>query len=209
VKARDYNPRKWFDASYFRGGRSNYCDYLRDHRFPLVARTLTQTLELRGKRVLDCGCAVPYLVHELRKLGVGAVGFDISDYAAERVRREKLGWFLVADARFIPFADRSFDAVIASELVEHVPSEHEALLLAELCRVSKRMVLVRTPWAPSEADRDDTHVNIHPPDYWKARMRELGFASREDLEERYARAGRMMFPGFFDWFMFFERLDGG
>ena len=96
------NRRQVFNEEYFTGGLSNYRGYLRDHRFPRVARALTEIFKLKGRRVLDAGCAVPYLVDELNRLGVIAVGFDISDYCVKKTVEEKLKCFLHADALFIP-----------------------------------------------------------------------------------------------------------
>ena len=96
------NRRQLFDEEYFTGGLSNYKGYLRDHRFPRVARALTEVFKLKGKRVLDAGCAVPYLVDELTRLNVHAVGFDISDYCVKQVKKHRLKNFLHADALFIP-----------------------------------------------------------------------------------------------------------
>jgi len=201
-----WNPRVIFTEEYFCGGLANYRDYLRDHRFPRVADALVKVFDLRGRTVLDCGCAVPYLVDELRRRGVDAVGFDISDYCKEKTKREGLRWFLQADARFIPFRDRSFYLVIASELVEHVPPEFEDLLLRELTRVSARFLLIRTPPMRFPDDCDQTHVNIRPHMYWVTRIEDLGFIHRDDLFEAYMRIGKKEFELFFDEFLVFERV---
>jgi len=201
-----FNPRKIFGEQYFKGGLANYNDYLRDHRFPKVADALVRVFDLRGKSVLDCGCAVPYLVDELRKRGVDAHGFDISDYCKRRAIAEGLTFFIQADARFIPFRSRSFYLVIASELVEHIPAEFEDLLLRELARVSARFLLIRTPFWRDDCDRDCTHVNIHPHMYWITKIEQLGFRHSDDLFEEYATIGEREFSMFFDEFLVFERV---
>ena len=202
-----YRPREWFDRNYFEGGKSNYRGYLRDRRFPIVARILTEVFDLKGKRVLDCGCAIPYLVDELRKLGVDAYGFDISDYAAEGAARERITYFFQADATIIPVRDNAFYLVIASELVEHIPRELESQLLRELARVTQRFLLIRTPFREAEEDHDVTHVNIHPHQYWITRIEDLGFITRWDLFEEYAKRAHRETPLFYDEFLVFEKIE--
>ncbi|RLF21700.1 MAG: hypothetical protein DRN15_10715 [Thermoprotei archaeon] len=201
----EYNPRELFNEEYFKGGRSNYNDYLRDHRFPLVARALTEIFGLEGRLVLDAGCAVPYLVDELRKLGVHAVGFDISDYARRKAVLERLEDFLQADACKTPFRDRSFYMVIASELVEHIPDFLEDTILRELTRLADKYLLIRTPYCHDPEDNDVTHVNIHPWMYWVSRVEEMGFIHDDELYARFAVRGHREFRYFFDEFMVFVR----
>ncbi len=53
--------------------------------------------------------------------------------------------FVFADARELPFADGSFDLVVASALIEHVGSrEQQRAAVQDFCRVGKRVV-VTTP----------------------------------------------------------------
>ena len=203
----NYKPREWFDRAYFEGGKSNYRGYLRDIRFPIVARILVYVFGLEGKRVLDVGSAIPYLVDELRKLGVDAVGFDISDYAVEGAIRERITYFFQADATMIPVRDESFYLVIASELVEHIPRPLEQQLIKELTRVTRRFLLIRTPFCESKADRDVTHVNIHPHQYWITKIESLGFITRWDLYREYTSIARRITPLFYDEFLVFEKIS--
>ena len=53
---------------------------------------------------------------------------------ARRPRRRQRRWF-VGDALNLPYADETFDCVIASEILEHVPADDAAI--AELIRVLK------------------------------------------------------------------------
>ncbi len=51
----------------------------------------------------------------------------------------------LADARRLPFPDRSFDVTVAVDLLEHVPAADRAHVLAELCRVTTRRAIVAGP----------------------------------------------------------------
>jgi SAM-dependent methyltransferase len=49
--------------------------------FATLAAHLHQTVDVRGKLVLELGCAMGYLVADLRGLGANAIGIDWSPYA--------------------------------------------------------------------------------------------------------------------------------
>jgi len=51
--------------------------------------------------------------------------------------------FLAADFTRLPFADQSFDAVVSIRMMAHV--EHWAEFVSELCRVSRRVVVIDYP----------------------------------------------------------------
>jgi ubiquinone/menaquinone biosynthesis C-methylase UbiE len=56
---------------------------------------------------------------------------------------ESLTTFLEADAEHLPFADKSFDVVISSHVLEHLPDFDQGF--RELCRVARKRVIVALP----------------------------------------------------------------
>ena len=101
-----------------------------------------------GQRVLDLGCGEGrHVIAACALDGVDAVGVDLSlkDLATARERMAEfrdaasedsaLFLLLAGDALKLPFADESFDAVICSEVLEHIPDYRSAL--AEISRVLK------------------------------------------------------------------------
>ncbi len=144
-----------------------------------------QKLELRpGYRVLDAGCGPGrHLAEAFRRQGVDVVGLDMkmNDLTTARntlnlMRNEKEdggGHTLVmkGDITGLPFADNSFDLVICSEVMEHIP-EHERAA-AEITRVLKpgKAMVVSVPrylpericWALSEDyhTEEGGHVRIY------------------------------------------------
>jgi len=52
----------------------------------------------------------------------------------------------VADVRSLPFADGSYDLVMACEVLEHIPWQDVDAATAQLARVSRRHVLISLPY---------------------------------------------------------------
>jgi ubiquinone/menaquinone biosynthesis C-methylase UbiE len=101
-----------------------------------------------GQRVLDLGCGEGrHVIAACALDGVDAVGVDLSldDLATARQRMQAFATdngpdtplfaLLAGDALRLPFADATFDAVICSEVLEHIPDYRAALV--EIQRVLK------------------------------------------------------------------------
>jgi ubiquinone/menaquinone biosynthesis C-methylase UbiE len=99
-----------------------------------------------GDRVLDVGCGAGRHAFEAHRQGAHTVAYDrnggeVKDAAAMlgamRLAGEApagvLGTAVNGDALALPFADGTFDRVIAAEVLEHVPAD--AAAMAELVRV--------------------------------------------------------------------------
>src|SRR5581483_6639541 len=65
--------------------------------------------------VLDVGCAKGFMLHDMAALipGIAVRGVDISAYAIENAIEDMRPFVSVADAKALPFADKSFDVVIS------------------------------------------------------------------------------------------------
>lgn len=100
-----------------------------------------------GDRLLDLGCGFGRHAYQAARLGAQVVAFDAG---ADEVRQvlDTFGAMVDAgeldavasrvgsvqgDALQLPFSDGSFDRVIASEILEHIPADETAM--AELTRV--------------------------------------------------------------------------
>jgi 2-polyprenyl-3-methyl-5-hydroxy-6-metoxy-1,4-benzoquinol methylase len=96
-----------------------------------------------GKRVLDVGCSSGYLARPLVAAGCMVVGIDQDEQAAEAAR-EVCEEVLVGDVETLelPFPDRSFDAVLCGDLIEHL-RDPEAFLarMRPLLKPNGRLVL--------------------------------------------------------------------
>jgi SAM-dependent methyltransferase len=108
---------------------------LKDSGFWDLEGELKKRRELDGRkpRVLDCGCAAGALLAELRDRGWDCAGVEICRAEAEYARRERK-----LDVRSLPleenrFPGASFDAVLASHLIEHLNSP--AAFVSEVRRI--------------------------------------------------------------------------
>ena len=91
-----------------------------------------------GASVLDVGCGEGYVLDELQARGVAGVqGVDIVD-----IRRNKDYPFRLYDGQTLPFLDRSFDLVVLSFVLHHVPNERKLVLIEEALRVSRGKVVI-------------------------------------------------------------------
>ena len=142
-------------------------------------------LDIRpGYRVLDMGCGSGRHLGEVARFkNVFAVGSDLCledlCQARERLRyHEELGetgqgpWALmVSDITRLPYADHTFDVVICSEVLEHIPDHRRAV--SELVRILKpggdlvvsvpRFLPERICWALSDEyfQANGGHVRIY------------------------------------------------
>jgi SAM-dependent methyltransferase len=94
------------------------------------------------EEVLDAGCGQPFLALELRdRLGLAVAGCDISDTVMDAMDSED---FRVLDLEREAWpGGRTFDCVVCSEVLEHVPDWRSAL--KNVCAMSHRWVLITVP----------------------------------------------------------------
>jgi len=130
-----------YDKGYFLSECEGYDEYVASGGGVLPARleeAISFAGEMAGRRVLDLGCGRGEMVRHGAAHGAAIVGVDYSPDALDLAKQIMPGQgalLVCADATKLPFADRSFDLVVALDLVEHLlPHELEAMY-AEAYRV--------------------------------------------------------------------------
>lgn len=148
----------------------------------LFARTIREMGIPPEARVLDVGTSSGTNLRMLRDSGIRDVtGLDMSPEAARYCAEKGLGPVEVGDVTKMPFPDRSFDLVLATDIIEHV--EDDLAALREVERVLKpggRVLLTVPAFQTLWGFQDE--ISHH-----KRRYR------REPLLERVRQAG--LLPG--------------
>ena len=89
-------------------------------------------------RVLDVGCGPGYLYLNLPPEHADLYGIDLRKFDICRARKwiEK-GNFCIADGRYIPYRSDTFDQVVCTEVLEHLPADMGDRVVEECYRVLK------------------------------------------------------------------------
>ncbi|MBP5677598.1 MAG: class I SAM-dependent methyltransferase [Bacteroidales bacterium] len=103
----------------------------------LLRTSLMRMVPSDARLILDVGCGNAFVAEHFTPRGVRVVSMDI---AANNVRKALSTYpsdnhaAVVADAYRLPFADGTFDCIIASEIIEHTvdPQSFAASLLAKV-----------------------------------------------------------------------------
>ena|ERR1700686_1265642 len=165
-----------------------------------IIRALERSLRDCGS-VADVGCGEDSLLQFLRLSGE-TIGIDAHTPSVEASRSRRIhDRYIVGPVRPLPLTDKSVDAAIALELIEHLPKDDGYLLLQDLERVARKVVIVTTPCGylpqgPLRGNPYQCHLSGWLPDEFRA----LGFSVNGILglselrgeEARIARRPRVL-----------------
>lgn len=85
--------------------------------------------------VLDVATGASAIPRELQRKGLQPIGIDRHEGLFMRKLENRVGTFLRADARNLPFANGVFGGVIAKDIIEHFPDGEVGNVLGEISRV--------------------------------------------------------------------------
>jgi SAM-dependent methyltransferase len=91
---------------------------------------------------LDVGCGMGRLLSRLKNR-CACAGADISSKILQRSLMKAV--CAQAHIQSLPFASKSFDAVLCTEVLEHIPEDLFPLAIAELRRVARKYILISVP----------------------------------------------------------------
>jgi SAM-dependent methyltransferase len=128
---------------------------------------------------LDAGCALGFLVEQLRRKGVQASGFDISEFAISQVD-ESIAEYTKVASLTDPIEGR-YDLITCIEVLEHLPPDLADAAVANLCSATDLIVMSSTPGDYGEP----THLNVLQPEEWAVKFAQNGFYRDLDRDLSY------------------------
>jgi ubiquinone/menaquinone biosynthesis C-methylase UbiE len=96
------------------------------------------------------------MLHDAAEMipGIKLAGIDISAYAIDNAMEDVRPLVQVADARELPFADKSFDFVISVNTIHNLERAELAKALREIERVARKGAFVTVDAYRNEAERE-------------------------------------------------------
>lgn len=136
-----------------------------------------------GSSVLDVGCAKGFMMHDMAELipGITVKGIDVSAYAIENAIDDMKPHVQVADARKLPFPDKSFDVVISVNTIHNLERDDCAQALREIQRVSRKGGFVTVDAYRNAEEKERMYAwnltarTIMSVDEWVAFFKEAGY----------------------------------
>lgn len=183
-----------FGQEFFDGDRrTGYGGFTYNPRFwqPVIP-TFIEHWGLTGKSsLLDVGCAKGFMLHDLKELipGISVKGLDVSEYAITNALPTVRDDVQVADARSLPFPDKSFDVVISINTVHNLDRVDCIRALSEIERVARGKAFITV-----DAYRNDEEMRRMYA--WNLTAKTI--LSVDDWIELFAEAG---YTGDYFWFI--------
>jgi len=136
-----------------------------------------------GDSLLDIGCSKGFMIYDFSKLipGLKVKGIDVSEYAIENAMPEMKANVEVADARKLPFQDKSFDVVISINTIHNLDRADCGQALKEIQRVAKRGAFITVDAYRTEEEKrrmynwNLTAKTIMSIEEWEAFFKEVGY----------------------------------
>lgn len=175
-----------FGKEFFDGNRKyGYGGYYYNPRFwqPAIPTLQNYFGLTNASSLLDVGCAKGFLLHDMVEFfpGITVKGIDISDYAITNAIEDIKPYLQIANAKELPFCDKSFDVVISINTIHNLNREECMQALREIERVSRGKSFVSVDAYRNDEERErmkawnltaKTYMHV---DEWKAFFAETGF----------------------------------
>jgi len=182
-----------FGKEFFDGDRLvGYGGYIYDGRWVSVVERFRDYYGLTPESsVLDVGCAKGFMLHDFMQVipGIKVAGIDISQYAIDNAMESVKPFVKTANAKELPFPDKSFDLVISITTIHNLPLEECKQALREVMRVSRKHAFVTLDSYHDEVERDRME---------KWNLTALTYMSVKEWEWLFAEVG---YTGDYYWFI--------
>jgi SAM-dependent methyltransferase len=135
-----------------------------------------------ARTVLDFGCGNGYAVRKMRQSGGDWIGIEYSQAAYDKYLKES--YFCTGTTK--QFADRQFDMVYSTEVLEHVPEMDVPDVTRELCRLADKYLFLTISLRPS-SDDNRYHCTLKPREWWEGKFTGHGFEIDRDVIKCFQR----------------------
>lgn len=113
-----------------------------------------------GASVCDVGCGTGYLIQAIKQARSGSTQRFVGvDFVKPAVGQEGIE-FTEAPIESLPFADKEFDTVVCTHVIEHILDYQRAI--AELRRIARRRLIVVVPREREAIYTFNPHFNFFP-----------------------------------------------
>ena len=150
-----------------------------------TARRVLDVIERQGagRRLLDLGCWVGFLLDEAGERGWSAKGVEPSRFASE-FARDELGLDVITDDLFTaPLGAGAFDAVVLGDVIEHLPRPAEALERIATLLAAEGVIAMMLPDAGSRLAR------LMGKRWWSVIPTHVQFFTRKSMRTLLEREG--------------------
>lgn len=177
---------KQYGKEYFDGTRDQgYGGYRYDGRWvPVVQRFIEHYGWTPSSVVLDVGCGKGFFLHDLRTLlpGITVAGIDISSYAVENAMEDVTSFLRTGNATELPYPDKSFDTVVAINILHNLKRPDCLRALREIMRVTRGGAYIQVDSFRNQQEKENldrwqlTAELIYSPDEWRELFAEAGYS---------------------------------
>jgi len=162
-------------------------------RFRIAARSISRELNLNGgEKVLEIGSGLGLLGKEIKEEVDGSIDYFGVELAFNPSRESKENQIdpLQANALKLPFAEGTFDAVVSTDVMEHIADAGSAI--DEIGRVlrpgGKAFIVIADP-SEARFENVEGHINRSGENtdipYWEEKFEKSGLVILKDNSEKY------------------------
>ncbi len=177
---------RYFGKEFFDGDRNfGYGGFKYNSKFwqPVIPDFIKHWDLNKNSSLLDVGCAKGFMLYDLmlKVPGIKLKGIDISQYAIDNSKMEVKSLLKVANAKKLPFPDKSFDVVVSINTIHNLDKVDCALALKEISRVSKKHSFITVDAYRNEKEKKEifkwnlTAKTIMSVNEWKNFFEENGY----------------------------------
>ncbi len=140
-------------------------------RYDLITKLVASLKQDPNFRILDAGCGTGQMTKQLEEIG-HAVGLDSANEAIEYARSRGVERLVRGSITDPPFADGSFDCVLALDVIEHVDDDMGILTsLYEVIKPGGHLIITVPAFDALWSEHDE--INHHKRRYRSPQLRRL------------------------------------